>query len=125
MKSWDELFATVGLFRGQCYGSKSAYRIQNPICVFIPNAFVCSPSMKVWGGDLDLLTADASRLMEVATSTGLTLYVLRETHYPIDESSIPDLAEAIVTDRAVTLTRRMLLCLPDEVIGRTQITRTP
>jgi len=72
------LFAGHGLNLGRCFGSKSAFRVANPQCDFVPNANVCSARAgKLWWGDLDL-KSDGRILEKIAYRLKQKIYVLRE-----------------------------------------------
>jgi len=74
----EVIFGRFGLSVGRCFGSKSAYRENNPGCIFIPNANVfCRTRGKVFWGDLDL-ARDKPALRRVAALLRCRLYVLWE-----------------------------------------------
>jgi hypothetical protein len=122
----DEIFRRNGLARGRNFGSKSAYHANNPDSIFVPSAWVGTRRRgKLWGGDLDLTSADLSRLQEVAAALRLTLFVLREQVSDVRGKEVERRAHAIVTRNDCTLTPAALINLTArQVSGVTRITYT-
>ncbi len=88
-KAQTEVFASVGLPRGLCLGSKSGYRETHRRHFFVPNANVfCQPFGKVWWGDLDLWR-HARQLERVARLLHCRLYVLPEHEGRFDKADAP------------------------------------
>lgn len=126
---FEALFRENGLARGRHYGSKSAYRASNPNCLLIANAavFVLGAG-KVWGGDLDLASADASRVTNVAKQLGKPLYIHREIVEQegdgYADKAIVERAEAVVRGDGVTLSPQFLRSLAPGVAGSVVATRS-
>ena len=84
----DRAFAAVGLPRGLCLGSKSAYRASRGRHFFVPNAYVfCQRLGLVWWGDLDILKHQP-QLERVARALRSRLYVLPECRAVRDANNI-------------------------------------
>ncbi len=119
----DDVFREFELHRGRSVGSTTTYRNAFPDAFLIANAWVGDEAGKLWGGDLDLTTADASRLCHVAARLGRTLYVLRETDPDLKGDEVCRLAEAIVTADAVTLTPHGVLSAPEAAANNVRVSR--
>jgi hypothetical protein len=126
MSDIDLIFEGHGLTRGRCFGSKSAYRDLHPLAVFFPNSWVGDLKGKLWGGDIDLTSADLSRLQQVALVLDRTLYVLREQVGEVSGEEVLRRAQAIVTAEDCTLTPAAQIDLGAALAGgQVRLTRTP
>lgn len=89
------IFETHGLFKGRCFGSKSAYRQRYQHRIIVFNANICTKEQgKIWHGDIDM-TKDAKALQRIANSLGQTLYVLSEMDARFDNEIDPKFENAI------------------------------
>lgn len=113
MDDLDQLFRECGLARGRYFGSKRGYRDAHPQAVYIPNAWVGDLEGKLWGGDLDLNGADASRLRQAAARLDRTLYVLRESDPKLQGERVRWRAQAVVTADELQLTQEGRLLVPE------------
>lgn len=90
----------------------------------MPGARVCSAAEILWTGDLDLTSADGSRLREVAKRLGFTLYVHAAATIRRPEDDPTQFPEAIVTAHSIELTQSGLTYLGQGMRhGEVRITR--
>jgi hypothetical protein len=90
----DDLAATLGGSGRMIANSKSGYSNEHPGHVAVFNANVCVAAGKIWHGDLDL-TRDESKLGELASRTGQTVYVLYEYDARFENERSPLLRSAV------------------------------
>lgn len=121
----QKLFEECGLPLGRSIGNKGTYYRTHPDALFLPGARVCSAQQILWTGDLDLTSADGSRLRVLARRLQMSLYlhVGATIRGPADDPT--RFPEAIVTADSIELTRSGLTYLGERMRnGEIRITRT-
>lgn len=75
--------------------SKSGYRDRYPNNFSIFNSNICTDESKVWWGDIDI-TLSKDALINVAVTSGKTIYVLYEMDGRFENEDSPKLGSAVI-----------------------------